>query len=68
MRNYPELRPHKNASIKMTDNTITKRKKVLNFLQRQEIIAKKKDKDGYGPKICKFSLATDSLRPVPANH
>jgi hypothetical protein len=59
---YQASRPRNDARIKVTDITIEKRKKVLNFLQGEEIIAK--NKNGYCPKICKFYFATDSLKLV----
>ncbi|RNA38400.1 hypothetical protein BpHYR1_011625 [Brachionus plicatilis] len=47
--NYLIPKPHKNASKKVIDTPIAKRKKVvLNFVQREEIITKKKN--GYCPK------------------
>ncbi|RMZ95900.1 hypothetical protein BpHYR1_018290 [Brachionus plicatilis] len=46
---YQVPKPHKNASKKAIDTPIAKRKKVvLNFVQREEIITKKKN--GYCPK------------------
>jgi len=47
---YQGPRSHNNASRKVTDNTISKRKKVLNFRQREEIIVK--NKNGHCAKIC----------------
>jgi len=51
---YQVPKTRKNASKKVTDNTISKRKKlVLNFVQREEII--QKSKNGY----CAKKLALD---------